>query len=79
MVHPVTEAHLCQLAALENFAEHGVFVKFDVEEAVRLEARALDLAVQQSTQDAELVKCAPAPDCPVGAAAAGCMVALHSN
>ena len=56
MLHPVTEAHLCQLAALENYAELGVFVKFGVEEAVQLEARALDLAVQQSAQDAELAK-----------------------
>ena len=58
VLHPVTEAHLCQLAALENFADHGVFVKFGMDEAVQLEARALDLAVQQSAQDAELTKCA---------------------
>ncbi|KAK9813949.1 hypothetical protein WJX73_006170 [Symbiochloris irregularis] len=55
-LHPITEAHLCQLAVFENYAEHGLFVKFGTEEAVRLEARALDLAVQQSTQDAELAK-----------------------
>lgn len=55
-LHPITEAHLCQLAVFENYAEHGLFVKFETEEAVRLEARALDLAVQQSTQDAELTK-----------------------
>lgn len=58
LLHPTAEAHLCQLAALENYAEHGVFVKFGMEEAVQLEARALDLAVQQSTQDAELARSA---------------------
>ena len=61
VLHPTTEAHLCQLAALENFADHGIFVKFGAEEAVQLEARALDLAVQQSAQDAELTKCVDLP------------------
>ena len=62
-LHPVAEAHLCQLAAFENYAQHGMFVKFGPEEAVRLEARALDLAVQQSTQDAELIKCVMLMNC----------------
>ena len=50
------EAHLCQLAALENYAEHGMYVKFSDEEALALETRALDLAIGESKEDEEARK-----------------------
>ena len=50
--HPRTEAHLSQLAVLENFAEHGLYVKFSNEEAQQLEREALALALQESAQEA---------------------------
>ena len=55
-LHPVAEAHLCQLAAFENFAPHGMHVKFDYDEAAHLERSATDLAVQASIHHAELAK-----------------------
>jgi len=42
------EAHLSQLAVLENFAAHGMFVKFTDEEAAALEGRALAIALSAS-------------------------------
>ena len=42
------EAHLSQLAVLENFAAHGMFVKFTDEEAGALEGRALAIALAAS-------------------------------
>ena len=48
---PRTEAHLSQLAVLENFAEHGLYVKFSNQEAEELEREALALALEESTQD----------------------------
>ena len=48
---PRTEAHLSQLAVLENFAEHGLYVKFSNEEAEELEREALALALEESTQE----------------------------
>lgn len=50
------EAHLCQLAALENYAEHGMYVKFSDEEASALETKALDLALDDSKEDEEARK-----------------------
>ena len=48
---PRTEAHLSQLAVLENFAEHGLYVKFSNQEAEELEREALALALEESTQE----------------------------
>ena len=56
-LHPVAEAHLCQLAAYENYAPHGMHVKFDHSEAASLERSATDLALQASMHHAELAKC----------------------
>jgi len=42
------EAHLSQLAVLENFATHGMYVKFTDEEAGALEGRALAIALAAS-------------------------------
>ncbi len=55
--HPQTEAHLCQLAVLENFAEHGLYVKFSNEEAEQLEQEALALALAESTREASMLRC----------------------
>ena len=52
----MAEAHLCQLAAFENYAPHGLHVKFDFEEAVSLERSATETAVQASVHHAELAK-----------------------
>ncbi|KAK9918719.1 hypothetical protein WJX75_006260 [Coccomyxa subellipsoidea] len=54
--HPQTEAHLCQLAVLENFAEHGLYVKFSNEEAEQLEQEALALALAESTREAGMLR-----------------------
>lgn len=48
---PRTEAHLSQLAVLENFAEHGLYIKFSNQEAEELEKEALALALEESTQE----------------------------
>ena len=53
----MAEAHLCQLAAFENYAPHGMHVKFDFDEAAGLERSATDLALQASMHHAELAKC----------------------
>lgn len=53
---PDAEAHLCQLAALENFADHGMFVKFSDEEAATLESKALDWALSESKEEEEARK-----------------------
>lgn len=50
--HPKTEVHLCQLAVFENFAEHGLYVKFTNEEAEQLESEALALALDMSLREA---------------------------
>ena len=55
---PRTEAHLSQLAVLENFAEHGLYVKFSNEEAEELEREALALALEESTQEVGSDRCA---------------------
>lgn len=52
----MAEAHLCQLAAFENFAPHGLHVKFDFDEAIDLERSATELALQASAHHAELAK-----------------------
>lgn len=44
---------MCQLAALENAADHQVFIKFTDEEANALESRALSLALELSALTAE--------------------------
>lgn len=54
--HPQTEAHLCQLAVLENFAEHGLYVKFSNEEAEQLEQEALALALAESAREASMLR-----------------------
>ena len=56
---PRTEAHLSQLAVLENFAEHGLYVKFSNEEAEELEREALALALEESTQEVGTDRWAP--------------------
>lgn len=61
--HPRTEAHLSQLAVLENFAEHGLYVKFSNEEAQQLEREALALALQESAQEAGARRQARAAAC----------------
>ena len=45
------EAHLCQLAMLENYAEHSMYVKFSDEEASMLEDKALKLALTESKDE----------------------------
>ena len=57
---PRTEAHLSQLAVLENFAEHGLYVKFSNEEAEELEREALALALEESTQEVGSDRSVPA-------------------
>lgn len=47
------EAHLCQLAMMENYAAHGMYVKFSDEEARALEERSLQLAMEESKEDEE--------------------------
>ena len=54
---PRTEAHLSQLAVLENFAEHGLYVKFSNDEAEELEREALALALEESTQEVGSDRC----------------------
>eukprot|EP00884_Botryococcus_braunii_P004662 jgi/Botrbrau1/14197/Bobra.0291s0003.2 len=49
----VTEVHMCQLAALENAADHQILIKFTDDEAGALETRALTLALELSVLDAE--------------------------
>ncbi len=44
----LAEVHMCQLAALENTADHPVFIKFTDSEAGVLEERALQLALELS-------------------------------
>jgi hypothetical protein len=48
------EVHLSQLAVQENFAEHGVYVKFSNDEAEQLEREALALALAESAREAGL-------------------------
>lgn len=55
-LHPTAEAHLGQLAVFENYAPHGMHVKFDYSEAAALERSATDLALQASLHQAELAK-----------------------
>ena len=57
---PRTEAHLSQLAVLENFAEHGLYIKFSNEEAEELEREALALALEESTQEVGSDRSVPA-------------------
>jgi hypothetical protein len=59
---PQEEVAISQLAVLENFAEHGLYVKFDDSEAAALETQALEHALRESAAEA-----AAAPS-----AAAGC-------
>lgn len=47
------EAHLCQLAMMENYASHGMYVKFSDDEARALEDRSLQLAIQESEIEEE--------------------------
>lgn len=58
---PRTEAHLSQLAVLENFAEHGLYVKFSNEEAEELEREALALALEESTLEVGSDRSVPCP------------------
>lgn len=53
---PQTEAHLCQLAVLENFAENGLYVKFSNEEAEQLEQEALAIALAESAREAGMMR-----------------------
>ena len=60
---PRTEAHLSQLAVLENFAEHGLYVKFSNQEAEELEREALALALEESTQEVGTDRCVTSFSC----------------
>ena len=42
------EAHLCQLAALENYADHEMFIKFTEDESTALEVKVLEYAIAES-------------------------------
>jgi hypothetical protein len=63
--HPKTEVHLCQLAVFENFAEHGVYVKFTDEEAEQLEREAIALALDMSLKEIGALECVPHPPIPL--------------
>lgn len=52
-VTPEIEAHLCQLAMMENYAAHGMYVKFSDNEARALEERSIALAIEESRLDEE--------------------------
>ena len=56
---PEVEAHLCQLAMLENYAEHSMYVKFSDEEASILESKALNLALTESKDEDEAKRSDP--------------------
>jgi len=60
-VGPEVEAHLCQLAMMENYASHPMYVKFSDEEADALEQRSLQLALEDSKADEEAARCPPPP------------------
>ncbi len=49
---PQEEVAISQLAVLENFAEHGLYVKFDDSEAAALEKQALEHALRESAAEA---------------------------
>lgn len=55
-LEPEIEAHLCQLAAFENYADHGMVIKFSDAEASSLETRALDMALDESNAEEEARK-----------------------
>ena len=50
---PQEEVAISQLAVLENFSQHGVYVKFDNGEAAELEEQALQHALRESAAAAE--------------------------
>lgn len=50
------EAHLCQLAMMENFAAHGMYVKFSDDEARNLEERSIQLAIRESKDEEEALR-----------------------
>ena len=56
---PQEEVAISQLAVLENFAEHGLYVKFDNAEAAALEEQALAQALRESAAAADALSAGP--------------------
>lgn len=50
------EAHLCQLAMMENYANHDMYVKFTQEEASALEEKVLEYALTESIAEAKAAR-----------------------
>lgn len=59
------EAHLCQLAMMENYAAHLMYVKFSNEEATELEERSFQLALRESREDEEARRYKPSACLPI--------------
>lgn len=50
------EFHLCQLAMMENYASHKMYVKFTEAEVAELEEKVLSFAFDESIADLEAEK-----------------------